>query len=147
MTEDEMIGWHHRLNGHEFEQTPGDGEGPGSLACYSHSVTKSGTRLSDWTTTVTHQQAQSHTQRHHYSSKTIRDQKVGGGPIPGNLHSFPQTAGIILPLISLWNYPPHKSWPHHISRLHSPSGMAYTLVCEVCFSQINPLLTYHFVSH
>ena len=32
MTEDEMIGWHHRLNAHEFEQTPGDGEGQGSLA-------------------------------------------------------------------------------------------------------------------
>ena len=32
MTEDEMVGWHHRLNGHEFEQIPGDGEGPGSLA-------------------------------------------------------------------------------------------------------------------
>ena len=29
--ENEMVGWHHRLNGHEFEQTPGDGEGPGSL--------------------------------------------------------------------------------------------------------------------
>ena len=27
MTEDKMVGWHHRLNGHEFEQTPGDGEG------------------------------------------------------------------------------------------------------------------------
>ena len=33
--EDEMVGWHHRLNGHEFEQTPGDVEGQGSLACYS----------------------------------------------------------------------------------------------------------------
>ena len=32
MTEDEMIGWHYRLNGHEFEQTLGDGEGQGSLA-------------------------------------------------------------------------------------------------------------------
>ena len=30
-----MIGWHHRLNGHEFEETPGDGEGQGSLACCS----------------------------------------------------------------------------------------------------------------
>ena len=30
-TEDEMVGWHHRLNGHEFEQTPGDDEGQGSL--------------------------------------------------------------------------------------------------------------------
>ena len=35
MTEDEMIGWHHQLNEHEFEQASGDGEGQGSLACYS----------------------------------------------------------------------------------------------------------------
>ena len=34
-TEGEMIGWHHWLNGHEFEQAPGDGEGLGSLACCS----------------------------------------------------------------------------------------------------------------
>ena len=34
MTEDEMVGWPHGLNGHEFEQTLGDGEGQGSLACY-----------------------------------------------------------------------------------------------------------------
>ena len=31
MTEDEIVGWYHCLNGHEFEQTPGDGEGQGSL--------------------------------------------------------------------------------------------------------------------
>ena len=35
MTEDEMVGWHHRLNGHEFEQTPGVSEAQGSLACCS----------------------------------------------------------------------------------------------------------------
>ena len=35
MTEDEMAGWHHRLKWHEFEQTPGDSEGQGSLACCS----------------------------------------------------------------------------------------------------------------
>ena len=35
MTEDEVVGWHHQLNGHEFEQVPGDGKGQGSLACYS----------------------------------------------------------------------------------------------------------------
>ena len=34
-TEDKMVGWHHRFSGHEFEQTPGDGEGQGSLVCYS----------------------------------------------------------------------------------------------------------------
>ena len=33
--EDEMVGWHHQLNGHEFEQTPGDSEGHGSLECCS----------------------------------------------------------------------------------------------------------------
>ena len=32
-TEDEMVGWHHRLNGHEFEQTLGDSEEQESLAC------------------------------------------------------------------------------------------------------------------
>ena len=32
---DEMVGWHHRLNGHEFEQVPRDGEGQGSLECCS----------------------------------------------------------------------------------------------------------------
>ena len=35
MTEDEMVGWHHWLNGHELRQTPGVGEGQGSLVCYS----------------------------------------------------------------------------------------------------------------
>ena len=32
---DEMVGWHHHVNGREFEQTPGDGEGQGSLVCCS----------------------------------------------------------------------------------------------------------------
>ena len=35
MTEDEIVKWHHRLNGHEFEQALGDGDGQGSLACCS----------------------------------------------------------------------------------------------------------------
>ena len=47
-TEDEMAGWHHRLDGHEFEQAPGIGDGQGSLAAV-HGVTKSWTQLSDWT--------------------------------------------------------------------------------------------------
>ena len=48
MTDDEMAGWHHRLNGHEFEWTLGVGDGQGGLACcdsWGHSQT----RLSDWT--------------------------------------------------------------------------------------------------
>ena len=35
MTEDKMAGWHHRLDGHEFEQVLGDGDGQGSLVCCS----------------------------------------------------------------------------------------------------------------
>ena len=35
MAENEMVEWHHQLNGHEFEQTLGDGEGQGSLVCCS----------------------------------------------------------------------------------------------------------------
>ena len=34
-TEDDMVGWHHRLDGHEFEQAPGVGDGHGSLVCCS----------------------------------------------------------------------------------------------------------------
>ena len=40
MTEDEMVGWHHQLNGHEFEQALGVGDGHGSLACCSPWVLK-----------------------------------------------------------------------------------------------------------
>ena len=35
MTEDEMVQWHHGLKGYKFEQTPGDGEGQGTLVCCS----------------------------------------------------------------------------------------------------------------
>ena len=41
MTEDEMVGWHHGLNGHEFGLTPGIGDGQGDLECCSHGVAKS----------------------------------------------------------------------------------------------------------
>ena len=44
--EDEMVRWHHRLNGHGSEQTPGDNEEQGNLAAV-HGVTKSWTQLSD----------------------------------------------------------------------------------------------------
>ena len=50
-TEDEMVGWHHWLNVHEFEQTPADGVGQGSLAGYSQWGHKELYWLSDWTTT------------------------------------------------------------------------------------------------
>ena len=43
MTEDEMAGWYHGLNGHESLSTPGVGDGQGGLACCDHGVTKSQT--------------------------------------------------------------------------------------------------------
>ena len=46
MTVGKMVGWHHQLNGYEFEQAPGDGEGQGSLACFS----PWGHKESDWVT-------------------------------------------------------------------------------------------------
>ena len=45
--EDEMVGWHHQLNGHEFESTPGVGDGQGGLACCSPWVCRVG---HDWVT-------------------------------------------------------------------------------------------------
>ena len=45
--QDEMVEWHHQLNGHEFEQTPGDSEDRGAWLAGVHGVTKSGTQLSD----------------------------------------------------------------------------------------------------
>ena len=40
MTEDETVGWHHRLNGHEYEQALGESEAQGSLVCCSSSTPK-----------------------------------------------------------------------------------------------------------
>ena len=51
VTEDEMVGCHHCPNGHEFEQTLGDSEGLEAWRATVHGITKSQTRLSEWTTT------------------------------------------------------------------------------------------------
>ena len=48
-TEDEMVGWHHRLNGRGFGWTPGVDDGQGGLVCCGSWLAKSWTRLSDWT--------------------------------------------------------------------------------------------------
>ena len=49
LTENEIVGWHHWLDGHEFEQVLGVCEGQGNLVCYSPWVSKSRTHLSNWT--------------------------------------------------------------------------------------------------
>ena len=47
MTEDEMVGWHRRHDGHEFEQAPGVGDGQETWCAAVHGVAKSWTQLSD----------------------------------------------------------------------------------------------------
>ena len=77
MTEDEMIRWCHRLDGHEFEQAPGVGDGQGSVACCSPWGHKeSDTNWTDWLTELgadnlsiiqfipVHSQTQDHTVLH-----------------------------------------------------------------------------------
>ena len=54
-TEDEMVGWHHWLEGHEFEQALWVGDGQRSLVCWVHGVSKSRTWLSIWTELVCHE--------------------------------------------------------------------------------------------
>ena len=51
-TEDEKAGWHHWLNGHEFQQIMRDSEGQGRWCAVVHGVAKNQTWLSDWTTTM-----------------------------------------------------------------------------------------------
>ena len=49
MTEDELVGWYHQLDGHEFEQALRIGDAQESLAAAVHGITKSLTQLSNWT--------------------------------------------------------------------------------------------------
>ena len=51
MTEDEMVGWHHRVSGHEFEQAPGVGDGREAWCAIVHGVAKSQTQPSDFLST------------------------------------------------------------------------------------------------
>ena len=55
MTKDEVVGWHHRLDGHEFEQAPGVGDGQGSLACCSTWVCKEW-NMTEWLNWMTNPQ-------------------------------------------------------------------------------------------
>ena len=97
-TKDEMAGWHHWLNGQEFEKLWEMVMDREAWRAAVHGATKSQSWLTNWT------------ERGHDSSKLLsKEQGVGSGPIPGNLYPFPKIIGIIIPLISLWNYPTHKS--------------------------------------
>ena len=77
MTEDEVVGWHHQLNGHEFDQAPGVGDGQGSLASYS-----------PW----------SHRVRHNWvSNHEIKRRLLLGRKVMTNLDSILKSRDITLP--------------------------------------------------
>ena len=71
----------------------------------------------------------------HGSSKALsKDQGVGGDPVPGNSHPFPKIVGIILPLISIWNCPAHKTNHATFCSSTCPLQWPTNSVCLVCFS-------------
>ena len=92
MTEDEMAGWHHWLDGREFEWTPGVGDGQGGLAAVIHGVTKSWTWLSDWT-------------------ELNEEQTVSHFLILANAISWPSFISILLPYLTLFCF---KEWAYVI---------------------------------
>ena len=67
MTEAEIVRWHHLLNGHEFQQAPGDSEGQGSLACCS----SWGRTESDTTEATLQQQQQQQQQQRALDTRVV----------------------------------------------------------------------------
>ena len=89
--EDKMVGWHHWLDGHEFEQVPGDGEGQENLVCcVVDRVAKSWTWLSNWTNVVAmHSRKQTHSEGQcrewstvYYTGKPKAESPLSQGPRP-----------------------------------------------------------------
>ena len=93
MTEDEMVVWNHWLNGHEFEQTPGDGEEQGSLVCCGPWSHKELDMLSDRTTRPV-------------SPKSVRCFPPKTPPIHIHLHDISFT-------LIVWNWPQGMIILHH----------------------------------
>ena len=78
-TEDEMVGWHHWLMGHEFEQTPGGGDREAWLAAI-HGVTKSQTWLNNWTVTEQQQRLKGFTGSSEDKESTYNAGRPGFNP-------------------------------------------------------------------
>ena len=73
MTEDEMVGWHHRLNAHEFEQAPGAGEGQGGPACELDTTKELNSSMSKRARVLLchrHTHTHTHTHTHNINSST-----------------------------------------------------------------------------
>ena len=94
-TEDELVGCHYWLKGHEFGWTPGAGDGQGGLACCSPRVAKSWTRLSDWTAlnwrVITLSKSQNHqkqaVEKEMTTHSSVLAWKISWAEEPGRLQS------------------------------------------------------------
>ena len=90
MTEGETVGWHHRLNGHELEQTPEEGEGRGSLACCSPCSCKESDMTEQLNNKGTAQSCLGHSGVTHFSrNKPLRKKNTSGKEANRNKKSEP----------------------------------------------------------
>ena len=104
MTEDEMVGWYHCLNGYEFEKALEDGEGQGSLACYSPWGCK---------------EADKTEQLNNFPSSILDTSDLGGLIFCCHIFlSFHTVQGVLGARILEWFAIPSSSGPHFIRMLH-----------------------------
>ena len=146
-TEDEMIGWHHQLNGHEFEQALGDGEGQGSLTCH---VSMGSQRVRHDLTTELQQQTAGQTpqgQEEGHRNKPSLPSLLAS-PGPGALECRPpwhwegvevgrdgpaleQWRGCPGPLFKMFFYEPNQEWQFSWRRC-SPSKQKQNVLNLAC---------------
>ena len=116
MTEDEMVGWHHRLNGHEFEQAPGFGDGQGSLVCCSPLGLKE-SNTTEWLTWICHEVL--------WSGTRCPDLSFFECWVLSQLFHTPLSPSLRGSLVSLWLLP--LGWCHlHTGFSRGRSGVWYS---------------------
>ena len=139
MTEDEMAGWHHQLDGREFEQAAGVGDGQGSLVGCSPWVVKSRTWLSDWTDLCgeesTCQFRRCNTQVQSLIGKIPQRRKWQPTPVflPGKSHGWSSLAGY-----SLWGCKESdtsKQLSMHTQE-ETPESLLYFLTRGTCKEEV-----------
>ena len=134
MTEDEMVGWHQRLNEHEFEWTPGVGDGEGGLACcdsWGHKESDTTERL-NWT------------EMNHLSSFLKAQRTSHPSPLPmfplrvPNQYSYSSITDDSPPACALWFHCYSLNLKHHLQtkQLHLISASFPTLPCTPNFLMV-----------
>ena len=121
MIEDEMVGWHHRLNGHELEQAPGVGDEQGSLACCSpwgRRELDTSERLNNSSRPVSSNRVT------HLTSPVSQGQDTAQGPITRRAFGVPGALSKGAPATSLANAPEVTQVPGHLSAPAFPASSA-----------------------